>query len=444
MKIGFAVTASVVALFVVASAAQEDIRDSDGSWVGAITTEGGVTIVDNQPGSGWGGTAKLVDDVSIGVEANPDSAARSGMRVGIPFQGPLAREDLYPSFSIYEWKGEYPNFVATPTSVAIYEDEIYVLDTGNKRVAVFDLSGSFERAFGREGQGPGELGLGSGRSITGPDLAVVDGRVYVEDPPQRRVHVFDLHGEIIGSYVPREGRLSINSIAAANGKVYLLMAGSQNESGGEIFVFEPRVEGGAVFSEPMIAPRPGGAPPPDRSVAPNPTGVAAASRFNQSQIATAPDGRILQAYWWWPILRIHRPGSITDARFVDDSWWEGRGFEEALPFVRTWFDQAREHGSPSGFSRRPFFFDVEYVAAINGWAALSNGDYVELFRDDRRLLRQFRLLPPDDEDVSPIDIAVDERGSLLCAADSQRRSEVLCYRIPGTAGSSAPLPTRPD
>lgn len=348
-----------------------------------------------------------------------------------PAQTPTVRQDLRPAFTIYEWSGEYPSFVANPTNVAIWNDEIYVLDTGNKRVAVFDRSGRFVRAFGRAGQGPGELGLGGGNSGQ-PGLAVEDGRVYVADRPQRRVHVFDSDGEVVGSYVPAEGRLAISNMAVSACKVYLYMSGS-GESGGEIFVFEAGVEGGAVFSEPMIAPRLRAASSDDvnRSGAPAPTGLATASRFNQSKIAVAADGRVMQAYWWWPLLRLHRPGSITDARFVDDSWWAGRGMEAYVPNVRTWFEQARETGAPSGFSRRPFFFDVEYIAGTDSWVTLSNGNYVELFDDDRRLVRQFHLLPPEgEEDFAVVDIGVDDQRELLCGADPQLGSEVVCYLLP--------------
>lgn len=35
---------------------------------------------------------------------------------------------------------------------------------------------------------------------------------------QRRIQVFETEGEIVGSYVPGEGRLSMNSMAVAAGK----------------------------------------------------------------------------------------------------------------------------------------------------------------------------------------------------------------------------------
>ncbi len=49
-------------------------------------------------------------------------------------------------------------FLYDPRSFTLGDDGLfYVADTGNHRIAVFDGEGEFVRAFGREGQGPGEL-----------------------------------------------------------------------------------------------------------------------------------------------------------------------------------------------------------------------------------------------------------------------------------------------
>lgn len=332
--------------------------------------------------------------------------------VGSSAQGSPAQQDLLPSFTIGEWSGDFPNFVANPAGVAIYEHEIYVLDVGNKRVAVFNLGGEFVRAFGRAGEGPGEFGLGSARSINGPDIAVSDDQVFVNDARQRKIHVFETDGKIVGSYVVNRGRTSAQSLTVFEGTVYLGMSGSSASA--DVLVFEPWVTEPVVFSERMISPS-----------------SSEASRFNQSQIAVGKDGKLMQAYWWWPMLRLHRPRSITDARFVDDSWWDYMGENEFLPHVRTWFEEARTSGAPSGFSRLPFFFDVEYIAGTDSWVTLSNGDRIEFFGDDRELGRQFQLLPPaGEEKLVVFDIGVDDQGRLLCAADPQELSEVLCYDIP--------------
>ena len=68
MNLRAIVAASVAGLAAVACGPQESPTDTDGTWVGTITTEGNVTTVVNESGSVWGGTATLVEDLSIGVD----------------------------------------------------------------------------------------------------------------------------------------------------------------------------------------------------------------------------------------------------------------------------------------------------------------------------------------------------------------------------------------
>jgi hypothetical protein len=53
---------------------------------------------------------------------------------------------------------------------------IYVLDTGNHRVQVFDPAGELLLTFGAEGQGPGELSRPQGLAILGDNILVSDGQ----------------------------------------------------------------------------------------------------------------------------------------------------------------------------------------------------------------------------------------------------------------------------
>lgn len=85
------------------------------------------------------------------------------------------------------------------------EDRVYVADSCNHRVQVFDREGRFLRQFGRPGRGPGELSY--------PYDLVVDaaGRVYVCEFGNSRVQVFDPAGEsleIIGGPGAGPGRFN--------------------------------------------------------------------------------------------------------------------------------------------------------------------------------------------------------------------------------------------
>ena len=75
-----------------------------------------------------------------------------------------------------------------PRDVVVFNDEIYVTDTGNERVQVFGPDGSFRRAWGGTGTGPGQL-------IEPVGIAVSDdSRVYVADSGNGRISVFDTNG----------------------------------------------------------------------------------------------------------------------------------------------------------------------------------------------------------------------------------------------------------
>lgn len=81
-----------------------------------------------------------------------------------------------------------------PRSVAVSNDEIYVVDTGNERVEVFGPDGSFKRAFGGKGSGAGQLSEPVGITV-GPD-----GLVYVADSGNARVSVFTADGTPVAQW----------------------------------------------------------------------------------------------------------------------------------------------------------------------------------------------------------------------------------------------------
>lgn len=75
-----------------------------------------------------------------------------------------------------------------PRSLVVNGDEIYVADTGNKRVQVFSLEGVFLREFGGAGRGPGQLDEPVGVAVS------AEGRVAVADTWNLRVQLFDQQG----------------------------------------------------------------------------------------------------------------------------------------------------------------------------------------------------------------------------------------------------------
>ena len=85
-----------------------------------------------------------------------------------------------------------PGDFARPSNVAVDQDgNLYVSDTLNDRVEIFDAEGNFIRAFGKPGDGPGYFARPKGIAIDG------DGHVWVADAVQNRVQVFTPEGRLL-------------------------------------------------------------------------------------------------------------------------------------------------------------------------------------------------------------------------------------------------------
>jgi uncharacterized repeat protein (TIGR01451 family) len=82
--------------------------------------------------------------------------------------------------------------------VAVDSDgRIYVADNGNDRVQVFDSAGRFLFKFGRNG-GDGTSGTGDGEFLNPRGIAVdAGGRIYVADTRNQRLQVFDSAGRFL-------------------------------------------------------------------------------------------------------------------------------------------------------------------------------------------------------------------------------------------------------
>ncbi len=78
------------------------------------------------------------------------------------------------------------------TNVALDADgNVYVTDTINSRVEIFDAEGNFISTFGKAGDGPGYLFRPKGIAIDS------DGHVWVADEFQDRVQVFNREGQLL-------------------------------------------------------------------------------------------------------------------------------------------------------------------------------------------------------------------------------------------------------
>lgn len=85
-----------------------------------------------------------------------------------------------------------PGDFGAPQGVALDNDgNVYVTDTLNNRVEIFDADGSFITLFGKHGDGPGYLSRPKGIAVDG------DGHIWVADEMQDRLQVFNREGQLL-------------------------------------------------------------------------------------------------------------------------------------------------------------------------------------------------------------------------------------------------------
>jgi DNA-binding beta-propeller fold protein YncE len=94
-----------------------------------------------------------------------------------------------------------PGEFSLPTHVAVdKEGNVYVTDTLNNRVEIFDADGGFISEFGKGGDGPGRFARPKGIAVDS------DGHIWVADEMQSRVQVFDREGQLL-IYLGQQGVL---------------------------------------------------------------------------------------------------------------------------------------------------------------------------------------------------------------------------------------------
>src|SRR5208283_4961753 len=88
-----------------------------------------------------------------------------------------------------------PGDFARPAGVAVDPDgNLYVADTLNNRIEIFDGDGKFIRTFGKAGDGPGYFSRPKGVAIDG------DNHIWVADGMQDRVQVFNQENQLLISF----------------------------------------------------------------------------------------------------------------------------------------------------------------------------------------------------------------------------------------------------
>ncbi len=121
-----------------------------------------------------------------------------------------------------------------PTDVKVFGRQVFVVDGKNSRIQLFDMNGKFLKTFA----GP-EIGKKIGAWIPVALDISKSGRVYVTDVFYQRVVVFDKNGQVVKRFgVPGSGKgqlLYPNGIAVDEGRKIVYVADSNN---GRVEVFD--------------------------------------------------------------------------------------------------------------------------------------------------------------------------------------------------------------
>lgn len=134
--------------------------------------------------------------------------------------------ELHPLFTLSEG-------LALPSDVAVGGDgRIYVVDSGNHRIAVFERGGKRLFTFGSHGSGPGQLRDPVGIGID------ASGKVYVADKGNHRIQIFAANGTYARALAVKAGGKNVApvdvAVDAAGKTVYV--TGNSNH---KVMAFSP-------------------------------------------------------------------------------------------------------------------------------------------------------------------------------------------------------------
>jgi len=179
---------------------------SDGK-IYVSTTDGVVLIIDSDGNvlKKFNIGGRLVDLVVVDGKIWVVDASKDCLKIISENDGSLLK--------VVGEKGSAPGEFVSPFMIATDGDEIYVVDSINARIEVFNKNGEFERMFG-------EFGIEEGDLFRPKGVAVFDGEVAVSDVITGAVQLFNPYGAFDG--VVAKGLQYPISVAYENGVLYVL------------------------------------------------------------------------------------------------------------------------------------------------------------------------------------------------------------------------------
>lgn len=178
-----------------------------------------------------------------------------GLAVARTTGGPKFQEEIFNYEKILELRFDPENeesLLIRPRQLVMdSEGYIYVADPGNHRIAVFNPEGVFERSFGQEGQGPGDL-FDPGWIHLHNDILIIP------DSPRGRTSLFKTDGTFLDvlSY-PRAGYRLRRLDKTSTGNLVLQQSrqlqDSEKEQWGErIIALSPSGDTLSVIDSPLV------------------------------------------------------------------------------------------------------------------------------------------------------------------------------------------------
>lgn len=165
------------------------VSDSNNSRIQKFSPTGAFLSIIGQPGIG---TQSLKAPDGLAVDRSGFIYVADGVNHNVQKLAPNGN-------SIATWQGPEPGFYG-PRDVAIGpENSIYVVDQGRTRVVRFRSDGTILHVWGSPGKGDGQF--------SDPSSVAVDernARIYVADPGNQRIQVFDLDGKFVMKWLVEE------------------------------------------------------------------------------------------------------------------------------------------------------------------------------------------------------------------------------------------------
>lgn len=165
------------------------VADSNNSRIEKFTSSGDYVASIGKKGAGYGQLGEP-NGIAVDGAGNIYVAEASNHRVQ-----KLAEDGTF----LAEWKGPPPGFYG-PRRIAIGPDEsVYVVDQGRTRIVRFRPDGEVVATWGTKGSGNGQF--------DDPTSVAVDhnsGTVYVADPRNKRIQVFDAGGTFLAQWLVPE------------------------------------------------------------------------------------------------------------------------------------------------------------------------------------------------------------------------------------------------